>query len=280
MSTQNIQFAHRVYGKTRKNANQMYIIAHIDDVYRGAFNIGQILRYEVFHDYPPFTLTSTFKSGRRKRAGFADPKSFWFNCVMGGARIDMPINSSFDRPFGFTIRSEVCKMDIMLFCKALMNYMVCYLYGVPITECIKWSPLTNDTQVSVVALSARGLENVYTEVEVSDLVCVSGYPYKSELHLNNPELTRVWQKALGKPKIRKNAQTPFPPISMKMRLLIRYEKSFDPVLECPQYCTYIKFGSTQMTNSDERDDFLRLQMQALKEMGTLLHYGTSKGVVM
>jgi len=287
-TSKNRSVKHRVYGKSSKSAAHVYVIAHIDDVYRGAFNIGQILRYEVFRDYPPFTITSTFTSGAnpKKKVGFADPKSFWFNCVMGGSRVDMPISDEFDRPFGFTVRSEVCKIDILLFCKALMNYIVCYIYGVPITECINQTKLSGDEQVSVVAKSARGLENVYTEVEISDIVCTSGYRCKSELYLNSPEMTRTWQKALGKTKVRKYAQTAFPPVRMKIRLLLRYEKSFDPVVECPQYCTYIKFGMVQMRYDvgDVRgrlfDDFLNTQMSALKETGTLLHYATSHGVVL
>lgn len=266
----------KTYGKSTKSRDLLHNIAYIDEVNRGVFNIGQVLKYELFHDHPPFTITTLFGSGGEPRS-FANPKSYWFNAVMGVMRVDMPIGEV-DRPFGFTERSEIHRQDIVLICKAIINYITCHVYGVPIEACVRNSSVGGE-EVSVLAWSARGVGgNMYTELEIREIECVSGYRAKDDLHLVSPELTGIWQRVLGKQQVSRKMNDPFPSVRMVMRVLIRYEKSYDPVLDCPQYCTYIKFGSAAEPfpyigkKKRDRDSFLNEQMRVLKEMGTMLPY--------
>lgn len=225
-------------------------------------NVGQIVKYELFRDYDDFRVKTAICSGkpRKKYSSFLNPKSHWYNSLISVIKIEAEWET---RPFGFTENLEINKEDIYLLSKAIWNYLVHYIYGVPISECIKYNKIENEDTMMI----SRNLKidnHDYIELEINNLRVVGGYSSlvsggKNNYNINDNELTPLWRTIFGNIKPKKQITGMFNYVDMKLKVYLRYENTNNT------FFTYIYIVSI---NDEKLYDFLSLQEESIKKIIT------------
>lgn len=252
---------HEKLGKS--STNFAYLDINVSDSEKSTYNIGQIIKFELFREYPDFRLKAIVTSGKpkKKKSQLLNPKSHWFNVLMIMSEVEAKWH---DRPFGFTEKLDINKDDIYLLAKAIWNYCVGYIYGIPIAECVKQNKIVNEN-IEMISRTTKIGDHEYIELDVFSLGVISGYSSwvsggKDNYLINDVELTPLWRKIFGQPHPNKKIPGMFERSDMRLRVFIRFESS-------THFSTFIHIASVNLGNhSVVNEEFMSLQIDALKSI--------------
>lgn len=248
------------FGKSSVNFG--YLDVNISDSGGSTFNIGQIVKFELFKDHSEFKTKVAITSSKPKGnySEFLNPKSEWFNVLLILGKVEVEWK---DRPFGFTENLEVNKEDIYLYSKAVWNYFVNYIYGIPISECVKYNDI-EDEHIQMISRKITIGNYDYIELDVVNLGTICGYSSwvsggKGNYVVNDVILTPLWRRIFGKAKPRKSVMGMFEKCYMRLRIYLRFESVGNTFL------SYINIASVNMgTSSRINEEFMEVQINALK----------------
>jgi hypothetical protein len=196
--------------------------------------------------------------------------SHWFNVFFGFYEIDVDIDK-WNRPFGYKDfkSNELEFNDLFKIGKSDWNFFSNYIYGVPLEDCKKYSPIDADIETKIINHEVTIGKHKYIEAVASGVKVVTGYVSKSDnkkLLRNDGFLSLVWQTAFGRPKNSPMFTKSFIPATMKMHFYIRWEKSFDIDSDRDMYKTFIYGGTINLDYKGNVDNeaFLQAQLKAVR----------------
>jgi hypothetical protein len=196
---------------------------------RAFAGVGGLVKADCFPALAPFVCRVVFGCGRgpsRRRGGYSDPWSPWFNVFFGGYQVDAA-RSDWDRPFGFRREGDELRPDVdelVQLGRADWDYFTAYPYGVPlevIRELRRRSRPPSIPEVQRKAVFAGG--RWWDLVTIDRVSVVSGYVSgRDGARLANAHRlwSPLWRGCFGLPTPREDHPESFPLVDMRARLLV------------------------------------------------------------
>lgn len=240
---------------------------HIADTMRDITPVGEIVKREIFADYPPITFNTVACWGKPSPDGvgvYCDPESIWFNVFYGTYQLDCSKADGWTRPFGYRsadgVTSVVHAEDIVRLGKADWNWFSNYMYGVPAQWCRDYSHVEmaeiSITPITTVTIgTSRWHATSLSGIEVA--TCYQSDAPGAATLIHNTIASGPWEQSYGTPCPRPEYPTSFIPNVLATEVRMSYWE------DAVGFHTLV-FGGTAGVRSDPV--FLAAQVAAAETM--------------